>query len=182
MVAASFDPTHAVRFDLPHGTVCAGDEDDPVLLVPAEALNSLVRAVPPEAVEALARAMGSPLGKRVAARIAQPEEASVEAFVTELAGQAALCGLGALRIERWGHALVVVVERSPLAAMLLGPLVASAIEAASGRRVRCAVLTHDERAIRVFVGSDTGVSRLRQWQASGVSWAAALARLHGETA
>ncbi|MDP9148596.1 MAG: hypothetical protein M3O36_01440, partial [Myxococcota bacterium] len=114
MAAVSFDPTHAVRFDLPHGTVRAAGDDGPLLLVPAAALNALARSAPPEAVEALGLEMGSALGRRTASRMVDAQGASVEAFVTELAGQAALCGLGVLGVERWGRALVVTLEKSPL--------------------------------------------------------------------
>ncbi|MDP9033376.1 MAG: hypothetical protein M3O50_01095 [Myxococcota bacterium] len=179
MVAASFDPTHAVRFDLPHGTVRAAGEDEALLLIPAAALNGLARSAVPEAVEALGLKMGSALGRRVALRMIDPHGASVEEFVTELAGQAALCGLGALSIERWGRALVVTLEQSPLDGAIIGPLVAAAIEAAAGTRVWCAVLSVDDRASRIFVGSHSGVTRVREWLASGLAWGAVVARLHG---
>jgi hypothetical protein len=179
VAASSFDATHAVRFDLPHGSVRAGGEGDRVLLIPTAALDDIVLSAPPEAVEALGRALGSAIGRRAAARLKDPQSSPVDEFVTQLAGEAALSGVGALSIERWGRALVVVVEDSPLVGTLLGPLVSSAVESASGRRVWCALLSRDEHTARLFVGSEKAVARVREWIASGTPWSEAIARLHG---
>ncbi|HEY8041852.1 MAG TPA: hypothetical protein VIF15_18740 [Polyangiaceae bacterium] len=176
MTAPSFDPTHAVRFDLPRGSVRAGGEG--VLLVPTAALDDLVLSAPAEAIEALGRALGAAIGRRAAARM-NPSTAAIEAFVTHLAGEAAIAGVGALSVERWGRALVVVVEDSPLVGTLLSPLVAAAVEAASGRPVACTLLSRDERSARILVGSERGVGRVREWVAAGVPWGEAIARLHG---
>jgi hypothetical protein len=179
MAAPSFDPTHAVRFDLPHGSVRAGGESDRVVLVPTAALDDLALSAPPEAVEALGRTLGSGIGRRAARRMGDAQSASVDGFVTQLAGEAALAGIGALSVERWGRALVVVVEHSPLVGNLLVPLVAAAIEAASGRRVWCALLSRDAHIARVLVGSESSVARVRDWIASGLAWSEALAKLQG---
>jgi len=182
MAVPSFDPTHAVRFDLPHGSVRAGgDGGERVLLVPTSALDDLVLSAPQEAVEALGRALGTAIGRRTAARM-DPSNAPIDAFVTQLAGEAAIAGVGALSIERWGRALVVVVEDSPLSGALLAPLVAAAVEAASGKHVACALLSRDERTARVLLGSEAGISRAREWIASGVPWGEALVKLHGGAA
>jgi hypothetical protein len=179
MDVPSFDPMHAVRFDLRHGSVCTGSEDERVLLVPIAALDDVALSAPPEAVEALGRALGSSIGRRAAARLGDPGAAAVDAFVTQLAGEAAIAGVGALSIERWGRALVVVVADSPLVGALLAPLVASAVEAASGRSVACALLSRDEQAARILVGSASGVARVKEWIASGMPWGEALVKLHG---
>jgi hypothetical protein len=179
MGVSSFDPMHAVRFDLRHGSVRTGSEGERVLLVPTAALDDVALSAPPEAVEALGRALGSAIGRRAAARLGDPGAAAVDAFVTQLAGEAAIAGVGALSIERWGHALVVVVADSPLVGTLLAPLVASAVEAASGRSVACALLSRDEQAARILVGSASGVARVKEWIASGMPWGEALVKLHG---
>jgi hypothetical protein len=182
MVAPSFDPTHTVRFDLPDGSVRAGSSGDHVLLVPCGALDALVLAAPTEAVEVLGRALGSAVGRRAGARLQDPKSASMEAFVTQLAGEGAVAGVGVLSIERWGRALVVVIEKSPLAGMLLAPFVAAAIEAALGRRVWSILLGRDEGVARVLVASERAVERVKQAMASGTPWGEALAGLHGDKA
>ncbi|MGA7122432.1 MAG: hypothetical protein WBY94_20180 [Polyangiaceae bacterium] len=179
MVASPFDATHAVRFDLPRGSVRTQGDDQRVLLVPAAALDDLVRSASPEAVEALGRTLGAAIGRRAAARMGDPQEASMDAFVAQLAGEAAICGVGALSVERWGRALVIVVDDSPLVGTLLAPLVSAALEAASGRRTWCALLSRDDRVARVLVGSEQAVGRVREWIASGMTWSEALTKLHG---
>jgi hypothetical protein len=178
MAAPSFDPKHAVRFDLPHGAVRAGGGGERVLLIPTNALDDLVLSAPSEAVQALGRALGSAIGRRAASQV-DPQRDSIEAFVTQLAGEAAVSGIGKLSVERWGRALVVVVEDSPLTGTLLAPLVAAAVESATDRHVATTLLSRDERIARILIGSDSGVSRVREWIASGLAWGEALARLHG---
>jgi hypothetical protein len=179
MAASSFNSTHAVRFDLPQGQVHAGTEAERVLLVPTGAIDDVALSAPPEAVEALGRAIGASIGRRAAARMGDAQAASIEDFVTQLAGETAVTGVGVLSIERWGRALVIVVEGSPLSSSILSPLVAAAIEAASGRGAACTVLSRDSHMARLLVASPSGVGRVREWIAAGVPWGDALARLQG---
>jgi hypothetical protein len=179
MAAPSFNPTHAVRFDLPHGAVRSGAEDDRLLLVSAAALMDLALAAPSEAVEALGVALGSAVGSRAAARLANPSTASLEDFVTQLAGEVALAGIGVLSVERWGRALVIVLEDSPLLGSLVAPFVAAALEGASKRKVWGTLIARDQQAARVLVSSERAIDRVRSWIASGVAWGDAITRLHG---
>jgi hypothetical protein len=179
MSAVSFNATQSVRFDLSHGAVRAGASEDRLLLVPLAALADLANAAPTTAVESLGRAIGAAIGARAAARIEDATSTSLEGFVTQLAGEAALAGAGVLSVERWGRALVVVLEDSPLPGALISPLVGAALDAASGRKVATVLLSHEAQAARVLVSSESAVHRVRDWMASGVSWGDAIARLHG---
>ena len=170
MSSASFNATQSVRFDLAQGAVRAGASDDRQLLVPLAALVDLANAAPPAAAEALGRALGAAIGARAAARIGDATGASLEGFVTQLAGEAALAGAGVLSVERWGRALVVVLEDSLLPGALITALVGGALDAASGRKVATALLSHEGRTARVLVSSDSAARRVRDWMASGVSW------------
>jgi hypothetical protein len=178
-MSATFSASKSVRFDLAHGAVRAGESDDRLLLVPLAALVDLANAAPPGAVEALGRALGTAIGRRAGARIGDATGSSLEDFVTQLAGEAALAGVGVLSLERWGRALVVVLEDSPLPGALVGPLVRAALEAASGRNVASVLLSQDTHVARVLVSSDRAVGRVREWMASGVPWGDAIAKLHG---
>jgi hypothetical protein len=178
MSAASFNPAQSVRFDLAHGAVRDGG-DDRLLLVPLTALMELVDAAPLAAVEAMGRALGSAIGRRAAARIEDAAGSSLEDFVTQLAGEAALVGVGVLGVERWGRALVVVLEDSPLRDAIVAPLVGAALEAASRRKVASLLLSRDPQTARVLVSSDRAVGRVREWIGSGVLWGDAIAKLHG---
>jgi hypothetical protein len=175
----SFDSTHAVRFDLALGSVRAGNREERLLLVPSSALDDLILSASAEAVDALARAIGLAIGLRVAGRIGPGPEGSVEAFVVQLAGECAIAGVGTVALERWGRAMVVLLEHSPLPTAFLCPLVAAAIEAAAGRAVSCTLLTRDNAVARVLVTSESAAARAREWIASGVAWGEALTRLQG---
>ncbi len=179
MASASFNPSQSVRFDLAHGAVRAGSGDERLLLVPLVALMDLALSAPAEAVESLGKALGAAIGRRAAARIGDAAGSSLEDFVTQLAGEAALAGVGLWSVERWGRALVVVLEDSPLLGTLVAPLVGAALEAASGRKVASTLLARDERTARVLVSSERAVQRVREWIASGVAWGDAITKLHG---
>jgi hypothetical protein len=178
MAIPSFDCIHAVRFDLPRGTVHAKGDSERIVLVPAAALDNLLREAPAAAADAFAAALGAAVGHRVASRLADAQTASVDSFVTQLAGEAAIAGVGAVAVESWGRALVVVVSGSPLADSVLLAFVTSAIEAACGLRPVCTLLARDHGTSRIFAGSQTGVDRLRASLASGLSWADAIERLN----
>lgn len=175
----SFNVAQGVRFDLAHGAVRAGASDDRLLIVPHAALAELIASAPAPAVEALGRSLGTAIGRRAAARIGDATSSSLEDFVTQLAGEVALAGAGVLSVERWGRALVVILEDSPLPGALVSSLVAAALEGASGRKVAATLLSHDAHSARVLVSSDGAVGRVREWLASGVSWGDAIAKLHG---
>ena len=179
MSAPSFNSTQAVHFDLAHGAVRAGSGDDRVLLVPIAALADLARTASNESVAALAKAIGAAIGRRAASRIGDAATSSLEEFITQLAGEAALAGVGVWSLERWGRALVVVIDDGAPPTAFVAPLVGAAIEAASGRKVACGLLASDQRSARVLVSSDRAVERVKQWVASGVSWGDAITRLHG---
>jgi hypothetical protein len=182
MPASSFDSTHAIQFDLDRGRVRPAGEDESVILVPAGALASLVSGASPAAVEASGTAMGAAIGRRVRVRLPSVADASVEAVVTQLAGEAALGGIGVLAVERWGRAVVVLVEGSSLPSSLLAPLVAAALEAVFGRRVGCTLLSSDGQSSRVLVASERAIDRVRGWLTAGIAWGDALTRLHGDAA
>jgi hypothetical protein len=177
-----FDPAQAVTFDLTRGLVHL-DGAPSRLLVPADAFLALARAAGPEVTSAFARAMGEAMGRRVAARLSADGVAAapVEVVVEHLGGELALAGLGALGLERWGKAAVLVVDQSPLGGdgdTLLGGVLAASIEAAAGRSVHVLCLGRDGVRARFLVGGQAGVDKVRAWLAEGIPWGEALVRLH----
>jgi hypothetical protein len=180
---AGFDPTRAVRFDLPRGSVLAGGDERHVLL-PCSALDDLVLVAGTEAAAAVGRALGGAIGKRIAARLGGAggvRGASVESVVAEIAGELAVAGIGAASIERWGRALVVAVDRpAPSDLTFLASIVEGVLEAASSARVRCASLGREGTVARVLVGSDGAITRAQALLAGGVAWGEVLARLQGQ--
>jgi len=173
-----------VTFDLATGQVrqvrLGGGER--LVLVPPAALDDLASSVSVEAASRFARAIGVAIGKRAAQKLGSIDgvlAASLEAFVSELALEVALSGWGSLSIERWGRAMVVVVEHTPVSdPRLIAVLVEGAIEAAAGRAVRgvCLVSTRGGVA-RILIVSERTAERARGWIAEGVSGQDVITRL-----
>jgi|HubBroStandDraft_2_1064218.scaffolds.fasta_scaffold14079_4 hypothetical protein len=178
MSAPSFDPTLAVRFDLLKGSVRAGWPEDRVVLVPAAALGEALRAAPAAAVDALGAAIGAGVGRRAAARMLDPQASSLEEFATQIAGEAALAGLGKIVVERWGRALVLAFDDFPLPIAIVSAVASSAVEAALGRKVWAVLLAHEAHAARVLLTSEGAAGRVRGWIAGGMAWGDALVKLH----
>ena len=188
MPEARFDPSKAVTFDLASGLVHIEGAPSRVL-VPADALRALCDAAGGDAAAAFGAALGTPMGRRVASRFTEGaagigdsvRKASIEAVVDHLGGEMAIAGLGSLTIERWGYALVLVVDHSPLEGAgdrLLEAVLAGALEASTGQRVRTLSLGRDGTRARFLAAGSAAVEKARAWIEQGISWGEALARLH----
>lgn len=177
-----FDPSQAVTFDLTQGLVHL--EGAPArLLVPAAALLALATAAGAEATATFAHALGEAMGRRVEGRLTAEGvgAAPVDVVVEHLGGELALAGLGSLGLERWGRAVVLVVDHSPLGAegdALLEGVLAGAVAVAAGRAALALRLGRDGGRARFLLGSDAGVTKVRAWLSEGVPWGEALVRLH----
>ena len=185
-----FDPSRALTFDLAQGIVLL-EGAPPRVVVPGEALAKLCEAAGRAAAEAFGRVVGDSMGRRIAARFAGEAAgadsagavrgATTERVVEHLGGELALAGLGQLSLERWGRALVAVVDHSPLGANgdpLLATILAAALASCTGRDVRAGLLGRDEARARFLVSSESALARLRALLDGGVSWGEALVKLH----
>jgi hypothetical protein len=178
--ARSFDTARAVDFDLARGVV-QGSSGERVVLVPASVLDEMMRLLSaPDAARA-GRAIGAACGARVAQRLGGADkvrDASIELVLGHLAGELAVAGIGSIRLERWGRALLAVVAN---AATGNGAVLASILEGALGeataREVACAVIAREEGAARVLVGRKAAIERAVGWLAEGTPWGDVLARL-----
>lgn len=180
----SVDLTHAVRFDLPRGSVHGAGEERAVLL-PASVFAELVLAAGPEVAVSIALAMGESMGKRVAERLGGRDavrQATLEAMVTALAAEISLAGLGALSLERWGKAMLLVLHNVPaIEHKFLAALFEGAIASSTGSRAHCAVVASESGGVRILVASAAGIDRVRGWISEGTGWGEALARLQGDS-
>jgi hypothetical protein len=181
MATAPFDASKAVTFDLALGEIRL-EHAARRMLVAADAIVKLCEAAGAEAVTSFGHALGESIGQRVARGIGgSVRDASLEAVVEHLSGEWALAGLGSLGIERWGRALVVVVDHGPGGAdgdRLVEPTLASAMSRAAGTELRSVLLARDGARARFLVTGALGAEKVRTWIGSGVSWAEALVRLH----
>jgi hypothetical protein len=178
----SFDPRARVRFDLLKGSVSTAGER--VVLLPVAALEEVVKAGGETAGTAVGLMFGTSCGRRVAARlggVAQVNAAALEAIIYELNGEISLSGLGSLSLERWGKAMVLVVEGAAASSdRLISATIEGALLTATGRDVGCVALSRDEaERVRVLVTSRSNADRVREWLAGGIPWGDALARLQG---
>jgi hypothetical protein len=180
------DPESAITFDLAHGLLHLPGAPERVL-VPADALVVLAAIAGPDASERFGRTWGESMGRRVAFRFSSTEgveRTDVVTVVEHFAAEIALVGLGALGLERWGKAVVLVVDQSPLGARgdtLLAEVLAGAVEAATLRRVRTLLLARDRVRARFLVGSAAAIVKVDRWLNEGVTWGEALVRLHEAT-
>jgi hypothetical protein len=185
MAIPSFDASKAVTFDLARGQLRLGDSP-PGVVVPAKALADLCEAAGADASDAIGRALGESVGARVARRLGGAEGGvrgvPVDAFIDQLAGELALGGVGSLGAERWGRALLLVVDHCPFGAngdRLVASLLGAAVCTATKTDARCALLARDGDRARFLVTSRAGADKLRAWLGSGIGWGEALVRLHG---
>lgn len=175
-----FDPSHSVKFDLQRGHV---DLDGSRLLVPAEALLDLCRAAGQEPLADFGRRMGTEVGRRVQARLGDATRAaSIGEMVEHLGGDVALLGLGSLSVERWGRALVFVVDGSPLGSAgdaLLGAVLEGALQRGLGKDVHAVLLDRQDEQARFAILGAAGAEKAEAWLGEGVRWGEVLSRLQG---
>jgi hypothetical protein len=179
MPGPAFDPNGAVRFDMKNGS--ASDPNGTrFVLVPVAALDALDRSTP-GALAHLGAEVGRGCGARVAARLGGDgavRSATLELVVTHLAGELAIAGLGALHLERWGRAMVLVVGSPGVTSDgFIAAALSGAIAASTGREVAIAPLGRDGDTARYFVGAQPAVVKARSLVSQGKSWGDVLAIL-----
>jgi hypothetical protein len=181
MALPRFDPSHSVKFDIGKGIVHL-DGAGPRLLVPPDALLDLCKHAGDDSLKDFGRRLGTEAGLRMAGQLGRSlDTAGVDAFVEHLGGNLALLGLGSLSLERWGKALVFVVDDSPLGGAgdaLLSAVLEGALQRAIGRDARIVVLAREDARVRLLAASEKGAKRAADLMRQGTKWADALARLH----
>jgi len=197
MGTPKFDPSQLVTFDMQFGHVHL-DGAPTRVMVPADALAAVCCAAGDDATRALGRAMGDAMGRRVRVRlddehtdVAQRQQslrsATLDDVIEHLAGELALCGIGALSAERWGKALVLVVDQSPLerhadAAGFGDVLTASVLEgalvSAAGAEAAVVLLDRDGVRARFLAVSPAAAAIARERLAASESWGSIIAALH----
>jgi hypothetical protein len=179
MTTPTFDPKHAVVFDLARGATQDASKGR-LLLVPASAINEITRGF-----ETVAKKLGTQIGKACGTRVAgrlgggdNVRRATIEAVVTEIAGELSVAGVGLVSVERWGKALVVAIENTPLEDdNLLAAIVESSMSAAVSKQVFGVTLSRQGGTVRVLIASDVTCKKVRELLASGTAWGEVLARL-----
>jgi len=178
MAGPAFDPNGAVRFDLRRGAA-SDARGERLVLVPASALSALGEDALARIGDALGRACGARLAERLGGD-AGVRATQLEVVVAHLAGELGVAGIGAVHVERWGRAMVAVVENAGVENdAFAGAVLAGALSAAAGRDVAAASLGREGNVTRYFLGSATTAERVRGLVAGGHSHSAVLAAVQG---
>ncbi len=183
MTTPPFEPSKAVSFDLDRGRITL---DDPSLLLPAKALAIALAALPGEERSRLAQAIGDTMGQRVARRLSAAPQGTVspEDLLDHLGGEVALAGLGSLSLERWGRALVLVLDHCPLLPeqnLFVAAILQGALSSATGRPSAVVTLAQDGPRARLLVASRSTADKAQELLKSGAPWSELLVRLHASS-
>lgn len=176
-----FDPALALKLDFDQGQVTLRGQG-PCLVVPKGALLDLLSNAGDEATANFGQQLGVEIGRRMVESFGKAIEAtSVEDFVDHFGGELALLGLGTLAVERWGHALVLVIEGAPAGATgaaLVSAVAAGALQRALSRDSAVIELMKSDNTLRLLVVSSRAAAEVKQWLAEEVPWGSVLTRLH----
>ncbi len=152
------------------------------MVVPKQALLELLAAAGAEATHNFGQQLGVDVGRRIVERMGTDvRQASIETFVDQLGGELALLGLGSLAVERWGRALVVVMQQASAGKTgiaLIAAVVSGALQRALSRDVAVVELAQAGDPLRLLIISKAAASQVRQWLSESVAWGDVLTRLH----
>ncbi len=164
--ARGFDPGKFYAFDLARGAVSTRNGER-VLVVASDAVATLVASAVKHGDLTGVRALGKRIGEEAASSLAADVRgASPETVATHAAGVLSLLGWGALSLERWGNALVIVLDGAPdldPGKLGLASLLGGMLTSLSGRDIACVpvssgrfVVVHPSVAEQVFSWSQDG--------------------------
>ncbi len=184
MVQAKFDPALALKFDLGRGAVSQVGVG-PRLILPVEVLTKLLESAGADAARDAGHHLGAEIGRRVLATLGDDlSDAAPEVVLEHLGGELALLGLGSLGFERWGQALVFVVQGGlPEAADdFVAALFDGALLRLLGKSTRAVRVARGDGQVRYLMASVSAADRVAGWLSAGVPWGEALTRLQGARA
>ncbi len=178
------DLTRALQFDLSKGTVRL--DDGASVVVSAKSFGDLLAAVSADVRARIASELGASMGARLQKRSggqAGVRQGTLEAVVSNLSAELALAGLGSCTLERWGRAMVMYINDTPIDAPdFIAVLITSAISTSTGAAAYSTVLSKQsggDTSVRVLIASQAAAQRVRNWLDQGVSWGDAITRLQG---
>jgi hypothetical protein len=187
-MTTAFNPAEAVTFDLQFGHIHL-DGAPTRVMVPADAVVALCQAAGEEETSAFGHAIGEAVGRRVGVRLAggsanrhdAARKAGIETVISQLAGELAVLGIGSAKAERWGKALVLVVDQSPFGEGgdgLLTQILESAIRALVDRPARVVRLHREGTRARFLTLSGAAVAGVKERLDAGENWGSVIASLN----
>jgi hypothetical protein len=178
-MSLNFDPSYALEFDFARGQIRMANAGARVV-VPCDALLALCQGASEDAVRDFGRRLGTEAGRVMNDRLGEAWQASLETVLEHLGGELSLMGLGSLGLERWGQALVLSFNHSPLGGagdLLLGSVLEGAMQRSFGRDTVAIKLMRDEQTVRFLMAGRSGADKAGNWLAQGVPWGDVLSRL-----
>ncbi|MBN1654936.1 MAG: hypothetical protein JXA30_14295 [Deltaproteobacteria bacterium] len=152
MSESQFDPNLFFQFDLERGEVRARDGSR-VLLLSQDVLGPLIGTAVRSGDLTAVRELGNQLGSYVKGHLGESVEDKSPAIVLgNVADVLALYGWGRLRVEQWGNALVLQVEKLPpldQENLAVAALLGGALSTLCSREVACVPVGSDNRYLVV---------------------------------
>jgi hypothetical protein len=180
-MSLNFDPSYALEFDFGYGQIRVANAS-PRVVIPSDALLALCEGASVDALRDFGRRLGIEAGRTMNDRLGEAWQASLETVVEHLGGELALMGLGSLGLERWGQALVLSFNHSPLGwagDILLGFILEGAMQRSFGRDVVAVKLVREAAQVRFLIAGHAGAYKVNGWLSQGVPWGEVLGRLAG---
>lgn len=167
-------------FDLGRGLVRVTPQE-PQAIVPLDLLVEMLSAS--ENQRSVGKRWGVELVRRAAAR--RPartlwKDDELTRVVDFVGGEIAISGLGGLRIERWGKALLLVLDPCPLPRTLDGfvlGLFEGIVEQVGERPVSCTVIDRADDLVRVLISNAGAARRAETMMTEGYVFTEIVARL-----
>lgn len=176
-----FDPGGYFAFDLARGAVHTR-HGERVLVLASDVLGPLVSTAVRQGDLTAVRMLGKRIGEDAARSLGGDVKAAApEAVVTHASGMLSLLGWGTLVLERWGHALVLVLEGAPnLDAERLGlaALLGGVLTTLGGRDVACVPVN----GTRFVIVHPSIAEAVWGWSKEGKDLSSVIARLQPEQA
>ena len=152
MAESQFDPNLFFKFDLEQGEVRARDGAR-VLLLSQDVLSPLIATAVRSGDLTAVRELGSQLGSYVKGHLDEAvDSSSPTAVLGNVANVMALYGWGRLRVEQWGSALVLQVEKLPpldQENLAVAALLGGVLSTLCSREVACVPVATDNRYLVV---------------------------------
>lgn len=170
-----FDPTRAIIYDLAQGQL-RDDEGASRLNLPFASVARLLEQAGADVALDFGRNLGVEIGRRVAARL--DGAAGTAAWAEHFGGHLALLGLGNLRVERWGRALVLRVASAPEGSSeLVGAVLEGALQRGLSRTCSLVPFSGDDGVAYLVLSPQTG-ERARALREAGGGLGQVVEQLH----
>ena len=173
-----FDPTRAIVYDLACGQL-RDDEGASRLNLPTHLLLRLCEHAGEQGTSEFAHALGDDLGRRLADQLGDERtNADIEAWTEHLGGQVALVGLGDLKVEQWGRALVLRISGAPEGTTkILEGVLEGALQRGLSRQTRLVGFDRDGETEFLVLSSDAA-DRVRSMAQTGAGLGQIVEELH----